>query len=142
MNRTFEPSLMLELLNGGNMLLSSFFLVFLAMYLVREARARKLALSDWMLGRLPPSVNLAVAIFVFDFGTLIRANVIWVWRTFYETADFGTAQALALATGAAFMVVGGLCKIRSVTRITFGDWPWLSAAAVLLAFLSAIIYFH
>lgn len=142
MNATVDPSLMLELLNGGSMLLSVFFLVFLGVYLVREARSRKLTVGDWMLGRLPPSVNLAVAIFVFDFGTLIRANVIWVWRRFYDAADFGPVQVASLIIGAAFMTFGALCKIRAVTRLNYGDWPWLAAGVAALLFLLMSIYFH
>lgn len=142
MNRTFDPSLMLELINGGAMVLSMFFLVFLGMYLWREVRARKLTLNDWVHGRFPVSINLAIAILVFDFGALIRAHVIWVWRSFYGAEDFGSIQAISLTIGAAFMVVGALCKIRAVTRLTFGDWPWLASAVTALVFLSTTIYFH
>lgn len=136
---TVNPNIPLELLNGGGMVLAVFFLSWMAVYLFKESVRRKLGVRDW-LGRLPPSMHLAVAIFVFDLGVVVFLAVVW-WRVFYAAADFSETQIVLLALGAVTIIVGALCKIRAITKPDHGNWPWLMALAALAVFLGAMLLF-
>ncbi len=135
-----DPNVPLELLNGGGMVLAAFFLWWMTIYLLKESTRRKLRALDWF-GRLPPSMHLAVAIFVFDFGVVIWLAVRWTWRMFYGAADFGEAQIILLGIGSVVVIIGALCKIRAITRPDHGNWPWLMALAALAVFLAAMLLF-
>lgn len=131
---TFDPRLPLELLNGAGMIVDGIFIAWGAHYLFREADRRGLALWEWVV-ETPPHMNLVVAVLVHDAGVWLRSLVIWSWRRFYG-GDFGPWQGALLAAGALLIVVGGLCKIRAVTRPDHGDGPWLACLYVLAIFLA------
>lgn len=137
-----DPALPLELLNGAGMVLEFCFIGLMLMYLWRETRRRGLAFADWIGGKLPPSMNLAIAVVVCDCGVWVRTIVIWAWREFYGGGDFGNWQAAALVLGALLIVVGSLCKIRAVSKPDYGDGPWMLAAAATLAFVLASVLPH
>lgn len=135
MNR-FDPALPLEILNGVGVILSMCFLVFLTVYLGREHYARNLKFRDWFF-RLPPSMHLVVAIYVFDLGVVLRTGTIWIWRRFFASGDMSLLQLLLLLFGAAVIGIGSLCKIRAISKPSFGNWPWV-AALVLVVFYLAV----
>ena len=138
---TVDPSLPLELLNGAGMVLETCFLSCMALYLFREVRRRQLSVRDWVFD-LPPSMHLAVAIFVFDFGVCLRSAVIWIWRHFYKAGDFGLIQMSLLAYGGAIIVIGSLCKIRAITKPDFGNGPWLMSLAAMILFILATVTYR
>jgi hypothetical protein len=129
-----DPSLTLEILNGVGVILAGCFLVFLTVYLAREHKARNLRLRDWFF-RLPPSMHLVVAIYVFDLGVVVRAGVIWIWRRFFEGGSMSLMQLMLLLVGAVIIAIGSLCKIRAVSKPSFGNWPWLASLALVVAYL-------
>lgn len=130
----FDPSLTLELLNGVGVILASCFLVFLTVYLAREHKARELRVRDWFF-RLPPSMHLVVAIYVFDLGVVMRAGVIWIWRRYFEGGTMSLTQLTLLLLGAAIIAIGSLCKIRAVSKPSFGNWPWAVSLALVIVYL-------
>lgn len=132
----FDPGLPLELLNGAGVVLEFCFLSWMALYLWRESRRRNLKARDWLF-RLPPSMHLAVAIFVFDSGVWLRSAVIWMWRRFFHAADFSALQLGLLGVGGFVLVVGSLCKIRAITKPDFGNGPWLMSAGAVILFFGA-----
>lgn len=134
-----DPNVPLELLNGSGMVVEIFFLVWMVRYLRKETTARHLTSADWMHGRLPPSMNFIVAVFVFDSGVALNRMVIWVWRRFFGAGDFGVLQLALLAVGGLMIVIGGLCKIRSVTKPDLGNQPWLRALGAVLLFVLATL---
>jgi hypothetical protein len=107
----FDPSLTLEILNGVGVILACCFLVFLTVYLAREHKARNLRFRDWFF-RLPPSMHLVVAIYVFDLGVVVRAGVIWIWRRFFDGGSMSLTQLTLLLFGAGIIALGSLCRIR------------------------------
>lgn len=118
----------LEILNGGAVTPEFLWLVLLAIYLSREARRRGLNFYDWF--RLPPSMNLILAVFIFDLAILSRSWVIWAWRRFDGAGEFGSAQVAAMVVSGAFILIGSLCKIRALTYPDYGSWPWMAATFV------------
>jgi hypothetical protein len=82
----FDPALSLEMLNGVGLTLAICFVAFLKVYLAREHKSRNLRFRDWFF-RLPPSMHLVAAIYVFDLGFVVRAGVIWIWRRFFDGGD-------------------------------------------------------
>lgn len=136
MTGRFDPSVALEMLNGIGVILAVCFLVFLTVYLAREHKARDLRFRDWFF-RLPPSMHLVVAIYVFDLGVVVRAGVIWMWRRFFSGGDMSLMQLMLLLFGAAIIALGSLCKIRAVSKPSFGNWPWLASLALVLVYLAA-----
>lgn len=142
----FDPNMPLELLNGCGMVVEVIFLVWMAKYILKEARARHLTWRQWVRGDLPYSVNFVVAVFFFDSGVCLRSIVIWAWRRFAGAGDFGVVQLALLAVGGVLIVFGGLCKLRGVTNPDFsGTWPyrpWVRAAFVVVLFAIVSIVFR
>lgn len=131
-----DPSLPLELLNGAGLVVDGIFLAWGVWYLRRETLRRNYASSvlAWIV-RIPPHMNFVIAVLVHDAGVIARSAVIWAWRR-AGAGDFSVDQLAALALGALMIVVGGLCKIRAVTKPDHGDGPWLACLAALLIFLA------
>lgn len=138
---TFDPNLLLELFNGSGMIVDGIFLAWCVWYLWRETGRRKdqqpelRSVWTWWL-HLPPAMNFIVAVLVHDSGVWMRSVVIWVWRRFYGAGDFGIAQGALMTLGGLAIVVGGLCKIRAVTKPFYGDGPWLTTLYLVLVFLA------
>lgn len=134
---TLDPRLPLELLNGAGMIVDGIFLAWGVVYLRREATRRYGSTPFWeFVLRTPPHMNFIVAVLVHDAGVWLRSLVIWSWRRFSGGGDFTVAQAGLLAAGALLIVVGGLCKIRAVTKPDYGDAPWLTCLYLLAIFLA------
>lgn len=129
-----SDGLALELINGAGAILDACFLLLIGFYLVKEHRRRGLAFSDW-LGGLPPSMHFAVAVAACDAGILLRTSSSWVWRRFYAAGPFPSWLLALLILGGVGIVVGMLCKIRSISRPDYGDAPWLIALYALTIFL-------
>lgn len=123
---------LLQALNGAAILPALGCLVLLSIYLCREARRRGLRSMDWF--RLPPSMSLVLAMFVFDVGVCLRVAAAWIY--------FLTGQRLKplehLFSVAIFLIIVGLLyKIRALTEPDYGKAPWvavslLTALAILL----------
>lgn len=126
---------LLEIFNGGSVLLEGLFILWAVRYLWVEARRRQLVLADWT--RLPPSMAFIVAVIVFDFSSWLRAVVVWSWRWFYDAnaGSFTHWQLMLLIAAEVIGVTGALCKIRAVTKPDYGDTPWLVCFGVVLAFI-------
>lgn len=132
-----NASLPLELLNGAGFVVDGFFVAWGVWYLWREGRRGRVRAPFWRrFLNLPAPMNFVVAVVVHDTGVLVRSGTIWAWRRVYGGGDLGSWQLLLLAAGAALIVVGGLCKIRAVTKPTYGDGPWLACLYCLAIFLA------
>lgn len=131
---------LLEIMNGGSVMPELLWLVLLGIYLSRESKRRGLHALDWF--RLPPSMNLILAVFIFDFGVHVRSAIVWVWRVRTGgTGDFTTFETGVLIFGAALIVFGSLCKIRAMTYPDHGRGPWLvSAGWTAVAIAGLIVY--
>ena len=123
------------------MVLELCFLACMAVYLWRETARRGLGVRAWFL-HMPPSMHLAIAIFVFDSGVWLRSAVIWGWRRFFGAGDFGAMQLSLLAYGGAVIVIGSLCKIRAITKPDYGNGPWLASAGAVALFLGVSLLFR
>jgi hypothetical protein len=137
-----DPNLPLELLNGGGMVVEFFFLGWMCRYLWKETRRRKLGFLAWSRGALPPSMNFALAVVVFDIGVWVRSVDIWVWRRFFGAAAFNLAMIMILAGGAVAILLGSLCKVRAITKPDFGNSPWLISLAATVAFIAGSLLFR
>lgn len=140
-NWTVGADLPLEVLNGACTVSEIFFLGWMAVYLFKESRRRKLTLQHWLRWRLPPSMNFVVAVVVFDIGVWVRSADIWVWRRFTPGAGFGAASIFILTAGALLIILGSWCKVRSIT-VDYGQRPWLFQALATLIFIGATLWFR
>lgn len=111
-------------LNGVSVAICGVFMVWAIVFLWRETRRRKLTPIDLVI-RMPPPMCFTFAVLVFDSGVWLRAMVIWVWRRFYDSGPFGPYQLAGLTAGAFLIAVGGLMKVRAVTKPDWGDLPWM-----------------
>lgn len=119
-----NTGLLLELLNGGAVTPELLWLVMIGVYLSREARRRGLHAFDWF--RLPPSMDLMLAIFISDFGIWLKSIVVWLWRR-RGAGDFSNLDVALLFISGVLIVLGPLCKIRAMTGPDHGRVPWLIA---------------
>ncbi len=134
-----SPAFFLEILNGGAVTPELIWLCILTVYLCKESKRRDLHPLDWF--HLPPSMNLILAIFIFDAAIVSRSWIIWGWRRFDAAGDFGPMQTLALSISGFFILAGTLCKIRAWTHLDYGNWPWLVAGiATALSVIALIIF--
>jgi hypothetical protein len=116
---------MLQALNGAAMLPALACLVLLSLYLCREARRRGLRSMDWI--RLPPSMNLVLAMFVFDVGVCLRVMAGWL---FYLTGQSVRPLEHLFSVAIFLIIVGLLCKIRALTEPDYGKAPWFIVSAL------------
>lgn len=137
-----DPNMPLELLNGAGMVVEFFFIGWMARYLWNETTRRKLTWRTWIAGHLPPSMNFAVSVIVFDIGVWVRSVDIWVWRRFYEATAFNGPMILILGVGAVAIILGSLCKVRSITKPDFGNMPWMVAATATALFVASAVIFR
>lgn len=135
-----HTAFILELLNGGSIIPECFWLILLGLYLSRESRRRGLHSLDWL--RLPPSMNLIVAVFICDLGVFVRSVTAWAWRRFFDAGDFGFFQSALLVAGGGLIAIGFLCKFRAMTEPDLGDGPWLIAVAATGAALIGLMFFR
>lgn len=125
---------LLELFNGGSVLLEGLFLLWALRYLWLEARRRNLMLiARWR--NLPPSMSFIVAVIVFDFSSWLRSVVVWTWRRFYDSGPFQDWHLYMLLVAGMIGTIGALCKIRAVTKPDYGSEPWLICLALVLVFV-------
>lgn len=129
----------LEILNGGAVTPELIWLTILTVYLCRESRRRGLHWFDWF--HLPPSMNLILAIFIFDAAIVTRSWVIWAWRRFDGGNEFAAWHMVALTITGFFILAGTLCKIRAWTHADYGNGPWLAAGAVTAFSMVCLIIF-
>lgn len=130
-----DQSLQLELLNGAGMVVEFCFIAYMVRYLRKEAIRRDLKLIDWINFRLPPSMNFAISVVVFDAGVWLRSLTIWSWRRFERAGQFNRLELTALSIGAAMIVLGALCKVRAITKPDYGNEPWILTAVATALFV-------
>jgi hypothetical protein len=135
-----DHALFLEILNGAAVTPELICLAMLAVYLCRESRRRGLHALDWF--RLPPSMNLVLAMFIFDAGVWLRSLTIWIWRRFFGAGDFSAVQTSILIIGGALIVVGSLCKVRALTHPDHGAVPWFASAYVTAVAIVVLLLFR
>lgn len=126
----------LEILSGGGIVPAVMWLTLLTLYLTRESERRGLSALDWL--HLPPSMNLILALYLADIGVLLF--LVWLWRMFAGAGTFGPLQSLLLMTAGAFVVIGGLCKIRALTAPDHGNLPWFLAGCATLLVMSILLF--
>lgn len=136
-----NPNFPLELLNGAGGIPETIFIFVLGLYLFREARRRQLGLRSLVRFQYPPSMNLAVAVLVFDIGVCTRSWTIWIWRQ-NGAGAFDFWQIAALAIGGALIAVGGVCKVRSLTLPDYGHIPWVMTALAIGIFVGVSLSTH
>lgn len=134
-----KSAFFLEVLNGSAVVPEWIWLAILGNYLSMESKRRGLRFFDWL--HLPPSMNLILAVFLFDAAIVTRSVVIWGWRRFDHAGDFGAVQTAALIISGIFIMLGILCKIRALTHPDYGNGPWLAASAVTVVGVAALITF-
>src|SRR5438093_901854 len=99
-----SPDFFLEILNGGAVTPELIWLCILTVYLIKESRRRGLRWFQWF--HLPPSMNLILAIFIFDAAIVSRSWIIWGWRRFDSASDFNPVQTMSLSVSGFFILAG------------------------------------
>lgn len=130
---------LLELFNGGVVLLEGLFLLWALRYLWLETRRRNLTFHSWWRDGFPPSMGFIVAVIVFDFSGWLRSFVVWTWRRFNNAGSFSQWQLYTLIAAGVIGVIGALCKIRAVTKPDYGNEPWLICLALVIVFIAASV---
>lgn len=128
----------LEILNGGSIAPELIWMTMLGVYLSRESQRRGLRWFDWF--RLPPSMNLILAVFICDAGVCLRSIIVWGWRR-DGAGEFNEMEVAGLIVGSALIFCGYLCKIRAWTHPDYGDWPWVVACIVSAIMVVVLIKF-
>jgi hypothetical protein len=122
-----------ETINGAWTIALCFMIVFLLHYLYDTWRT--IGLRSFLFERPIPE-QFAIAILIADSGNLMVRGSTWAWRTI--GADVATVSgpiAWGLLLGATIGTAGILCKIRIVTVVRFGHWPWLACLCSVLTFV-------
>ena|ERR1700679_972380 len=131
----------LELLNGAGVAPEVICLALLAVYISKESRRRGLRWFHWL--RLPPSMNLVLAIFIFDSGAVFRSLASWERRRFHDYTEFVSLLTTPLVViGSILVVTGALCQIRALTSPDHGDGPWVASAVATIAVMVMLWFLH
>lgn len=129
----------LEILNGGAVTPELIWLGFLTVYLIKETKRR--GLRWWRWWALPPSMDLMLAIWIFDAAIVARSWVVWAWRRFGDGTTFEEWHMIALTISGFFILAGALCKIRAWTHADYGNWPWLVSGLITAISVLGLIIF-
>ena len=109
----------LQVLNDVALLPSIVCLFLFGTYFSRESRRRGLRALDWL--HLPPSMNLGLAMFIFDIGICLRISAAWLW---FFAGGIIPVQLLYILANISILI-GFFCKIRALTEPDYGPRPWL-----------------
>ena len=82
-------------------------------------------------------MGFIIAVLVADFSTWLHSFVIWIWRRFYDSGPYTLWQMELLLLCGVIGIIGGLCKIRAVTKPDYGDEPWLICFGLVMVFIAA-----
>lgn len=126
---------LLESLNGAAIFTGLIVLIWLGRYFRKEAIRRGLRPYDWL--KLPPSMNLALAMFIFDAAISFRLATTVIWYAIGEKLIPIQTLFIVAILG---IIVGWLCKIKALTEPEYGKLPWilsmiLTAALVVFLFM-------
>lgn len=124
----------LEILNGAALMPVTICLVLLTTYLCREAVRRGLHALDWW--HLPPSMSLALAMFVFVafVGLRYLATVI-----FYSIGQQVQPLAILFVFSIIGMIIGLLCTIKAITEPEYGKMPWMVSVGATICIVAVMI---
>lgn len=120
----------LRVLNGAAVVPAFILLGVLILYLCRESVRRGLNPLGWF--HLPPSMNLALAVFVLVAFLALRVATTWSW---YLIGGKILTLQMTFAVAIVGIIVGLLCIIKAITAPDYGRWPWLATmmATIVLA---------
>jgi len=121
----------LAALNAAALVPTVVFLILASRYLIRESTRRGLHPLNWF--NLPHSMNLALAMVIFDIFVILRLGTTVLWYMIGPKILPIELMFLISITG---IIIGLLCKIRALTEPEYGRLPWLGSAVltVLAAF--------
>jgi hypothetical protein len=120
-----NQNFILEVINGANFQLTTFFLMWSIFHLYQEFHQRQMT---WREALFFPSVAFVVALTNEKFGTAVTRGVVWTWRMGGGGVPFNNTQNTLLILGACFTCGGLLWLIAIITARRFGPWPWRLAA--------------
>lgn len=115
----------LQALNAAALIPAVIFLVLASRYLIRESIRRGLHPLNWF--NLPHSMNLALAMVIFDIFVILRLGTTVLWYMIGQKILPIELMFLVSVTG---IIVGLLCKIRALTEPDYGKLPWLGSAVL------------
>src|SRR5258708_20127512 len=118
-------------LNAAALIPAVIFLVLASRYLIRESIRRGLHPLNWF--NLPHSMNLALAMVIFDIFVILRLGTTVLW---YMLAQRIISINLLFLISIIGIIIGLLCKIRALTEPDYGNLPWLGSA--ILTVLAAV----
>lgn len=127
-----SANLTYETINGAWTIGLLFMEVFLIRYLFEVWRE-----VGWhsLIFNRPLPEQFAIAILINDLGNLLVRASTWAWRTIgTDLQIIEWPIAIGVIGGAAIGTLGILCKLRVVSMVRYGHWPWLTAAASMLLF--------
>jgi hypothetical protein len=110
----------LEALNAAALVPAIICLVLLVRYIRAAAIARGLRPYGWI--HLPPSMNLALAMLIFDVAVIMRLLVTVAWYAI--GLQIIPVQAMFLIA-IILIIFGLLCKIRALTQPDYGRISWV-----------------
>lgn len=113
----------LQALNAAALIPAVIFLFLASRYLIRESIRRGLHPLNWF--NLPYSMNLALAMVIFDIFVILRLGTTVLW---YMLGQRITSIDLMFLVSILGIIVGLLCKIRALTEPDYGKLPWLGSA--------------
>jgi len=121
----------LAALNAAALVPAVVFLILASRYLIRESTRRGLHPLNWF--NLPHSMNLALAMVIFDIFVILRLGTTVLW---YMIGQKILPIELMFLVSIIGIIVGLLCKIRALTEPEYGRLPWLGSAV--LTILAAV----
>jgi hypothetical protein len=123
----------LEVLNGATAIVTGFFILHLLAH-----TSTVYSLKDIPKGPLGLQIVLAQTVTVS--GWFGRSFVMWYARSTIDNQIVpDTSVALWLILSTLLCIVGYLLLLRMITNVTYGNWPWISTAVVLLVYIGVAL---
>lgn len=134
-----NTNLFYQTINGAWTIALGFMILFLLHYLYDVWRT--VGIRSFLFNRPLPE-QFAIAILIADGGNFMVRSSTWAWRTVGADVDkVGGPIAWGLLAGAAIGTLGILCKLRIVSIVRFGHWPWVTCLCTVLVFVAAWVGF-
>lgn len=132
-----NANLTYETINGAYTIVLSFMVVFLVRYLYEIWR-----ITGWrafVFDRNKPetmALQLAVAILIADGGNLILRASTGLWRVLGgDLSKLGPVTAFIILLSAVMGATGIMCKLRVVSIVRYGHWPWVTCLIAVVVFV-------
>lgn len=138
---TLNVNNVLAMVNGAMIIVVASLIVCLVAYVRLLCSTFKITTRELIRGPIPLGIKLALPMITIKMGAMMALLMAWSWRLFGD-GPMPDIMIVVLMTGVSILIDGGLWLIRVLTHYRYGEWPWLTTAALVIVYVFGSILWY